>query len=471
MIRQRMLSWVVKVVPQPPELPPKKIDEPKDEKPIAAPPPVEAPPPVVEKKVTFQDECKAEADKPQQEAPAAEGNSPAGGSQPGMLTWISSALPQPAVSPKLSRANSTTQEGDDVLDRSGSGEGRSSSGPEEQRASSSRAASPGCSSACSASSASCSRASGDCCEGGVRGRQGSTPTQDAGSGQVHSISIVQVRTDLVLEDVEQEKDMEAKRESKEGNSENLQPLKQEISDAQMGRCTPVMESIKKEAGEAVLAHMEGRLQQERLEAARMAEEMARKAAEEAVRQLEVEHSAKIVIETLPEPNEQLPNILEEENEDDPECLVDICPAEVTPSSTDVEPASEKRDLESPPSQQGLAPPTTTDKVTGVKTLMFNLVHLVHRAKSFTLVFSDSSTQTVRSCSWMDPPQVLLQSHVVHEDVKDSPAAPVDQSSEKNSNQKKTVIHQKKTVNQKKTVINQSVINQSVSHNLRGTVLP
>lgn len=47
-----------------------------------------------------------------------------------------------------------------------------------------------------------------------------------------------------------------------------------------------------------------RLQEERLEAARMAEEMARKAAEEAVRQLEVEHSAKIVIETPPEANEQ-----------------------------------------------------------------------------------------------------------------------------------------------------------------------
>lgn len=46
-----------------------------------------------------------------------------------------------------------------------------------------------------------------------------------------------------------------------------------------------------------------RLQQERLEAARVAEEMARKAAEEAVRLLEVEQSAKIIIETLPEPSE------------------------------------------------------------------------------------------------------------------------------------------------------------------------
>ena len=48
------------------------------------------------------------------------------------------------------------------------------------------------------------------------------------------------------------------------------------------------------------------MQQERLEEARVAEDIARKAAEEAVRQLEVEveHSAKIVIETLPESNEQ-----------------------------------------------------------------------------------------------------------------------------------------------------------------------
>ncbi|XP_054625992.1 cyclic nucleotide-gated cation channel beta-3 isoform X2 [Dunckerocampus dactyliophorus] len=83
---------------------------------------------------------------------------------------------------------------------------------------------------------------------------------------------------------------------------------------------PLMEDIKKEAGQVVLAHMEGRLQQQRLEAARLAEEMARRAAQEAVRQLEVEHSAKIVIESLPESIEQLPNILEEENEDEPECL-------------------------------------------------------------------------------------------------------------------------------------------------------
>ncbi|XP_035507846.1 cyclic nucleotide-gated cation channel beta-3 [Morone saxatilis] len=192
--------------------------------------------------------------------------------------------------------------------------------------------------------------------------------QDASGDEVQNVSIVQQKTDLVLEDMEQ-------------NTE----AKQEETETQM--MTPVTDSIKKEAGGAVLAQMEERLQQERLEAARIAEEMARKAAEEAVRQLEVEHSAKIVIETLPESNEQLPNILEEENEDEPElqnlqedsedstdkrspeknkvnnktveeekkpdqCLVEVCPAEddATLLSTDVEPASERRDLESPSSQ-------------------------------------------------------------------------------------------------------------------------
>lgn len=44
-VGRRMLSWVVKVVPQPPEPPSKKADEQKEEQPAAAPPPVAAPPP------------------------------------------------------------------------------------------------------------------------------------------------------------------------------------------------------------------------------------------------------------------------------------------------------------------------------------------------------------------------------------------------------------------------------------------
>lgn len=38
------------------------------------------------------------------------GNGPVPGSQSGVLTWISSTLPQPPISPKLSRANSTATE-------------------------------------------------------------------------------------------------------------------------------------------------------------------------------------------------------------------------------------------------------------------------------------------------------------------------------------------------------------------------
>ncbi|XP_039469797.1 cyclic nucleotide-gated cation channel beta-1-like isoform X2 [Oreochromis aureus] len=161
------------------------------------------------------------------------------------------------------------------------------------------------------------------------GRMLPQPVQksDAGNDEVQTISIIQKNTDLVLEDIEQEEVKETKPEVKEvkeepqlENKEDVKPSKKETEDAelQVDELSPLIDSIKKEAGEAVLAHMEERLQQERLEAARVAEEMARKAAEEAVRQLEVEHSAKIVIETLPESNEQLPNILEEENEDDPE---------------------------------------------------------------------------------------------------------------------------------------------------------
>ncbi|XP_017158591.1 protein TonB-like [Poecilia reticulata] len=98
-----MLSWVVKVVPQPPELPSKNTEDAKEGKPEAAPPP--AP----EKKVTFEDECKkdaAKADKLNQEVESSAGNGPA----PGMLTWISSALPLPAPPANQNQASSTAKE-------------------------------------------------------------------------------------------------------------------------------------------------------------------------------------------------------------------------------------------------------------------------------------------------------------------------------------------------------------------------
>ncbi|XP_059202505.1 cyclic nucleotide-gated cation channel beta-1-like [Centropristis striata] len=171
--------------------------------------------------------------------------------------------------------------------------------------------------------------------------------QESGSDEVQSIRIVQKKTELVLEDIGQDEDKQQDKDMRQETQSRDKPLQTEETDERSLQ----MDSIKKETGEAVLVHLEDRLQQDRLEAAREAEEMACKAAEEAVRQLEVEHSAKIVIESLPESNEQLPNILEEENEDDPESL-DVCSAEDenSPSSTDVEPASERRELESPPSQ-------------------------------------------------------------------------------------------------------------------------
>ncbi|XP_070687387.1 cyclic nucleotide-gated channel beta-3 [Pempheris klunzingeri] len=417
-----MLSWVVKVVPQPPE-PPKKAEDQKEEKAADAPPTPAAPPPAAEKKVTFQDECKNDASKavkPKQEAQATEGNGPVPGSQPGVLLWISGALPQP-VSPKLSRANSTTKEENSTTSNPEDEKGmiawiaqglekvipqpemktKESDQPAEvapppaaaavepqppptppQPAAAAKVESeqedkpeskpstprmidwikqgiekvvpqpeihsrpktevtekaeapappPSPKPAADTEKSSKEAAQQPNVVNWIVGEIGRilpqpVPRQDAGSSEVQSISIVQKKTDLVLEDVEQDKKGKQKKTTQSAEA-------------------PAMDRIRKEAGEAALAQMEERLQQERLEAARMAEEMARKAAAEAVRQLEVEHSAKILIETLPEPNEQLPNILEEENEDEPECLMDVCQAEDVPS-TDVEPASERRDLDSP----------------------------------------------------------------------------------------------------------------------------
>ncbi|XP_068607454.1 cyclic nucleotide-gated channel beta-3 [Brachionichthys hirsutus] len=180
-----------------------------------------------------------------------------------------------------------------------------------------------------------------------------------GGGEVQCIRVLQKKTDLVLEDMEQEEQEEQEEARQESQHKSVQLVEEVSQPSEVNPESPVMDSIRKEVGEALLAHMEERLQQERLEAARIAEEMARKAAEEAVRQLEVELPAKIVIETLSEANEPLPNILEEENEED-----------ASPSSTEAEPASERRDLESPvsrpvsqqPEPQTPDGPSTTNQV-------------------------------------------------------------------------------------------------------------
>ncbi|KAL7870788.1 hypothetical protein SRHO_G00082850 [Serrasalmus rhombeus] len=100
-----MFSWVVKVVPQPPEKPGKLGDE---EKNNAAP------------EATVKEEAKA-ADNPvkPKEDEVSEENS----TQSGVLTWLShgfsSALPQPVSTPKLGRANSDAKEENAVSNRAG----------------------------------------------------------------------------------------------------------------------------------------------------------------------------------------------------------------------------------------------------------------------------------------------------------------------------------------------------------------
>ncbi|XP_027871730.1 cyclic nucleotide-gated cation channel beta-3 isoform X2 [Xiphophorus couchianus] len=430
-----MLSWVVKVVPQPPELPSKNTEDAKEGKPEAAPPTAVAPPTAPEKKVTFEDECKKDAAKLNQDVEA--GNGPG----PGMLTWISSALPLPAPPANQNRANSAAKEeaaASKPDDEKGmmawisqglekvvpQPELRSRESPAaEQQLQVQQAAAPADAQRAgkelepvdqtappsmmdwfkhgivkvvpqpenlpktegTSKSEAPSKAPPAVAPPATRPTPETEPAKEAeqqpnvvgwivsgigrmlpqpvprpetGSDDMQNISGAQKMSDLVLEDLEDLEDLEEAPTVKEADV--AEPL------------TP-MDGVKKEAGDG--AHMEERLQ--RLEAARVAEEMARQAAAEAVRQLEVERSAKIVIETLPESNDQLPNILEEENEDEPECLVDVCPAEddpeaaaeerqveslapptalepedqVTPSSTDVEPASERRDLESPITQQ------------------------------------------------------------------------------------------------------------------------
>ncbi|KAL7885472.1 hypothetical protein AOLI_G00057670 [Acnodon oligacanthus] len=79
----------------------------------------------------------------------------------------------------------------------------------------------------------------------------------------------------------------------------------EDAETQTGRWTPFIESIRKEAENNAMATMEERLRLERLEMARMAEEVARQTAEQAVRELAkarlAMHSTIIEVEEEPEP--------------------------------------------------------------------------------------------------------------------------------------------------------------------------
>lgn len=350
-----MLSWVVKVVPQPPNL---KNGETKEEAP--APPPV--PPP--EKKVTFREEIASNIDKGK-DGPTTEGNGPG----TTVLTWISSAIPQPVNNKEESAPPSNNPEDDkgvmawisyglekvvphpelknkepevvvpapapvapapvevrpspeekvenktsmmswikqgiekvvpqpEHLKAKENGKNEAPAAPKVE------APPPPPPPAPLAEDTPSTEQQTNVVGWIVSGFQQMLPqpVHKDGGDTVQNINIGQTKNDLFVEDLEpnhETKTQEPPTQTKE------EPTKQSSdTQTQIDQLTALKDSIKKETEEEVLAHMEERLQQERLEAARVAEEMALKAAEEAVRQLEVEQSAKIIIDTLPEPQDQ-----------------------------------------------------------------------------------------------------------------------------------------------------------------------
>ncbi|RXN30190.1 cyclic nucleotide-gated cation channel beta-1 isoform X4 [Labeo rohita] len=172
---------------------------------------------------------------------------------------------------------------------------------------------------------------------------------------VQNVCIMQDPCDMVLEEVDSEWEAQQREQAleqdvqvpQEGSSllqvlPNILPhvlamQEQEDAETQTERWTPLIESIKKEAEETAIANIEERLQQERVEAARMAEDLARQAAELAVRQLEEEHTTQIIIDTKTE---------EPDNED--QSLVDVCPAEPSPHQSEVSDQAVHADPVSPP---------------------------------------------------------------------------------------------------------------------------
>uniref|UniRef100_UPI0037E73D31 cyclic nucleotide-gated channel beta-1-like n=1 Tax=Semicossyphus pulcher TaxID=241346 RepID=UPI0037E73D31 len=104
-------------------------------------------------------------------------------------------------------------------------------------------------------------------------------------------------------------------------SETVTKMTQEDAETQTGRWTPFIQSIKKEAEDVAMATMEERLLLERMEMARMAEEVARQTAEMAIRQMASEgQSIKLSLgsqELLEEPEvEEEQSLAEEEQEEE-----------------------------------------------------------------------------------------------------------------------------------------------------------
>ncbi|KAL0968545.1 hypothetical protein UPYG_G00268230 [Umbra pygmaea] len=178
--------------------------------------------------------------------------------------------------------------------------------------------------------------------------------------EVHSVSPQPKHADLVLEEVVEGdlKDLNQEVPSKDTHSEThpqttqpaktaqaqttqpklpVKPDEQELNlpnvpesttasledaETQTGRWTPFVESIKREAEGIAIATMEERMNQERLDLVRMAEEVARHTAEMTIRQMQEAQSIKLSINSQEA-------ILEEE---DPESFLkrQVCPVQEKP---------------------------------------------------------------------------------------------------------------------------------------------
>ncbi|XP_041651138.1 uncharacterized protein LOC121514833 [Cheilinus undulatus] len=184
---------------------------------------------------------------------------------------------------------------------------------------------------------------------GLKLPQPALPAKDEPQGAAEILQKVssKLKPDMVLEDVDSDNEGQQTCTDHTRNNRNLQSNNQETqyqsipssnavpisqpsqivsknaredAETQTGRWTPFIQSIKKEAEDVAMATMEERLLLERMEFARMAEEVARQTAEMAIRQMASEaQSIKLSLgsqELLDEPEVELPVTPEEESEEE-----------------------------------------------------------------------------------------------------------------------------------------------------------
>ncbi|KAK7891156.1 hypothetical protein WMY93_023119 [Mugilogobius chulae] len=179
--------------------------------------------------------------------------------------------------------------------------------------------------------------------------QPALPTKDGadGAAEILKRASSKLQPDMVLEDVESDTECQQKHAHNSNSAIPLTSLippspvsgepiatpespptstkiSQEDAETQTGRWTPFIESIKREAEDVAMATMEERLLHERLEMARMAEEVARQTAEMAIRQMATEgQSTKFSTSSqdlLEEPDVELPVPQDEEDEEEPSTI-------------------------------------------------------------------------------------------------------------------------------------------------------